>query len=598
MDSKLSMPDGDSSEILHLEEKELNLSSENHQIPKSRGVVFDYLPEYETQSGRPSHSQKARQVQNMRDYDNPPENLPIIIREKELTSKQRTMTRFVTINNFSSIEEEVKKKETHQKIHKKATLEFVNHLANTANVNYERKKNQGVMFLNELWGKKYHQSVVTASGLRNAQYQIKGKSLKVSSERVKAVGKYYEDKHKDQIARERGLLEAVVVPMDNTDSSKELRERLDESRALTERDRFSTPRGEPGTRRADIYRSINKSGMEDVSSSQTPSPYRNRNPHRASTLIPTSTSLFGLSSASSKMLKTPESTASHQKTRKFRFDDLSLANQSTNEEQNQPEIVRRTETVKETDEMNSKWQNSTQLPPIDSTSPEKSKEYEIKGAKHHLPSTTYSNAFPNGSTFSSKSTFNTVRTLKKSQTTPIRQKFNATSLTSTKDSRNDIDATRLLDSKLSESHDFNKKSLVSTPNAQNRGSTFIRIKPFLSESAIGKSSRVEKSAFFLSNSKMNATSSPAGTRVKTEEIESLKNNFLNLVSYCEEVRADQEVHKAFREAQNNSERMFLSPREKKMKNQNQKKKQPNVDLMRTIQSMFSVRENRTQRQAT
>lgn len=188
-----------------------------------RGHVFQFLPQPEPKT----HPSNPRPVQDMDDYSNPPPELPIIIREKDLLNRQKTMKHFLSINDFNDTAEEIKKKESHHKIHKHAPLEYITNISTVTSSHFDRKKNQGLMLVNELWGQKYHQSIMEATGLRKANYQIKGKALKAASERVTAVRKYYEDKHKDEIQREREFLELLVIPVENTESNPELKAKLD-----------------------------------------------------------------------------------------------------------------------------------------------------------------------------------------------------------------------------------------------------------------------------------------------------------------------------------------------------------------------------------
>lgn len=187
--------------------------------------VFQFLPEPDQQT-KEKRPHTVRFVQNMNEYHNPPEGLPIIIREKDLANRQRTMKHFLALNDFSTIPEQFKKKESHPEIQKHASIQFITNIANIASSNYAHKKNQGVMLVNELWGRKYHKSILHASGLRKDQHRIKQKSLKIASERVKAVEKYYEAKHRDEIQKEREFLELLVIPVENTESNQDLKAML------------------------------------------------------------------------------------------------------------------------------------------------------------------------------------------------------------------------------------------------------------------------------------------------------------------------------------------------------------------------------------
>jgi hypothetical protein len=73
---------------------------------------------------------------------------------------------------------------------------------------------------------------------------------------------------------------------------------------------------------------------------------------------------------------------------------------------------------------------------------------------------------------------------------------------------------------------------------------------------------------------------------KTEAIESFKNNFLNLVSHCDEISSDKTLRKALKD----SEGMFSNRREKKVK-----ELKTNADLEYTIRTMLSKRDSRNQK---
>lgn len=207
------------------EQKGVHLDVKRDLSQSTCSPVFKYLKDPDSTHQEPSspyilNSAKAP-VQNMQGYDNPPTGLPIIIREKELTKKQKTMKHFVQINDFSQVNEDIKKKEFHASIHRDASINFVNNISSIAASNYTRKKNQGLMLVNELWGQKYHKSIMHISGLVKDQYYIKGKSRMVASKRLNQVQNYYEEKHKDEIKNQREFLELLVVPSEEmtTDSA-------------------------------------------------------------------------------------------------------------------------------------------------------------------------------------------------------------------------------------------------------------------------------------------------------------------------------------------------------------------------------------------
>ena len=211
-------------------------------------TVFNHLPNRRNQTLKTAQTHTSKIIQDMKNHDNPPDGLPAIIREKDLVWRQKTMNQFLKINNFSSITEETKKKEIHAKIHKKAELAFVENISDYASANYQNKKNQGTMFVNELWGRKYHQSMVTVSGLKNAQYRIKGKFLKATTERMKELEKYYEEKHADEIKQQRSFIEAMIIPYENTEIDNDFRAMLnskrDDSKSQTLKSRESQTQGQ------------------------------------------------------------------------------------------------------------------------------------------------------------------------------------------------------------------------------------------------------------------------------------------------------------------------------------------------------------------
>ena len=78
------------------------------------------------------------------------------------------------------------------------------------------------------------------------------------------------------------------------------------------------------------------------------------------------------------------------------------------------------------------------------------------------------------------------------------------------------------------------------------------------------------------------TASSTGA-VKTEEIERLKKNFLNLMFYCEEVRNDKEIKDSMRETQHMAHEMFATNKERQRKTAKQSKEK----LLKEITKFFS-----------
>lgn len=214
---------------LNDEEEGIHLDIKRPNTSLGSSPVFRYLQDASKKNIEPVSpylQEHHKPVQNMGDYSSPPAGLPIIITEKDLVKRQKTMRHFLSINNFGGLIEDIRKKESHPTIQKNATIQQINNVANMTTINYARKKNQGLMLVNELWGQKYHKSIVYATGLKKDEYRLKGQSRKVTSERVKKVENYYSKKNREQIQKEREFIELLVIPVENTESNKELLERL------------------------------------------------------------------------------------------------------------------------------------------------------------------------------------------------------------------------------------------------------------------------------------------------------------------------------------------------------------------------------------
>ena len=155
-----------------------------------------------------------------------PMSFPIVVTEKGLNLKNQTMKHFLSVNDYDNMKEELKKPDTHQLIDKHANIGQVQNLLRIASNSYERKKNNGTMFVNELWGRKYHQSVIHATGLSRSKQMLKAKFLDTAQNRIEKLDQYYEQKHKEANQKERLLIEKCLVSDDDQNKEHLLDEKL------------------------------------------------------------------------------------------------------------------------------------------------------------------------------------------------------------------------------------------------------------------------------------------------------------------------------------------------------------------------------------